>query len=362
VCDFGTKRLDEEFDGAATGDAKTGSWNQASMLARWPLTIGTSGGTFTSGKGLTAAPGAAMNTNKTSYRMTSSLNLNKTATYGEGNDGIGPYATFNGTDTQPIVLQFAVDFNGESFGSRSNFYMELSYDDGTGDDPAPRNGMITEDTDTTNGDQGPWTDQVVHRSIAFGSFAAINVSSSAPDDAGTKGACMYYNGTRWFYTKMITDLNGQSANLWKRQDGGTSLFKLTIKSQTVVLECDNQGGYPTTNTAHEIPRVYTGPFNRVSMVMGNTLVAGKVNYVDEIEIRDGVVSRPLFIDYDQDGDVDQEDFGHLQKCLTGDGVTVAANCAACDIDGDQDADDVDVERFMPCLTGPGLLANVSCLD
>jgi hypothetical protein len=74
------------------------------------------------------------------------------------------------------------------------------------------------------------------------------------------------------------------------------------------------------------------------------------------------VSRPLFIDYDQDGDVDQEDFGHLQKCLTGDGVTVAANCAACDIDGDQDADDVDVERFMPCLTGPGLLANVSCLD
>lgn len=362
TCDFGSKWLDEEFDGAMTGVNKTGSWNQASMVARWPLTRGTTAGTFTAGKGAQASPGAAMSTTKAMYRMTTDLGQNMTAAYGEGNDGIGHAASVNGTDQNPLVLQFMVDFNAEASGSRSNFFMELSYDDGTGDDPAPVGMVPTEDTILTNGDQGPWTDGIVHRSIAFGSYAAINVPSTDPDSGGTKGALMYYDGTRWHYTKMMTDLNGLGAALWKRQDGGKSICKLTIKTNTVIMELDNMGGYPGPNAPHEVPRVYKGPFNRLSMVMGNTMVTGKVNYVDEIELRDGKVLLRLPPDFDTDDDVDQEDFGRLQRCFSGEAVPFDPGCDGCDFDDDNDVDAADLSRFSQCFSGANVSADVNCMN
>ena len=360
VCDFGTKWLDEEFDGARTGANKTGSWDQSSMLARWPLTRGSMGGTFTPGKGATGSPGAAMNTNKNAYRMTANLEPDFSASYGVGNEGIGLTASVNGTDVNPLVLQFMVDFNGEASGGRSNFYVELSYDDGTGDDSAPTHGLTTEDDKLADGDQGPWTDYRVHRCIAYGSFAAINVPATDPDSGGTKGAPMYYDGTRWHYTKMINDINGVNASMWKRQDGGPSIFKLTIKSHTVIMEVDNLGGYPATNVPHEVPRVYTGPFNRLSLVMGNTMVNGKVNYVDEIELRDGVARLRMPPDFDLDTDVDLEDFARLQRCL-GTGVPWEPLCRGCDFNMNNTVDAGDVELFLQCFSGPGVQAQNGCM-
>ena len=361
ACDVGVRRLDEEFDGARGGADKTGSWNQSSMQARWPFTWGSGGGTFTAGKGLTSSPGAAMNTNKTAYRMTANLQPNMAGSYGLGNEGLGNGASANGTDARPLVLTFAVDFNGESYGSRSNLYLELSYHDGTADDQAPRLGMATEDADQTNGDQGPWTDNTLHRGIAFGSFGACNAPYAAPDSAGTKGAAMYFDGTRWHY-KTLLDANGAPPSLWKRQDGGLSLFKVTVKTDTVVLEVDNRGGYPTTNKPHEVPRVYKGPFNRISMTMGNTLVSGGINYVDEVELRDGVLKDVLLVDFDRDGDVDASDFGHLQLCISGADIPQTdLACQGGDLDYDTDVDGADVDVLLGCLTGANLPASLNCL-
>ncbi len=283
----GNKWLDEEFDGACTGLDKTGSSNQTTMQARWPLTWGTTYGTFTPGKGWTPTCGAAMNTTRSNYRMTANLEPDMTATYGQGNRGIGAGNRVQGSDDQPLVLEFYVDFNVEAYGSLSNFYIELSRHDGTADDQAPRVGMVTEDTDLSNGDQGPWTDNQNHRVLAYGSFAAANLPTGSPG-TGSKGAAMYYDGRKWYYTKMVTDLSGQNAALWKRSDGGPSIFRMTVKTNTVVLELDNLGAPPTTNTAHELPRIYKGSFNRISLTMGNTTVtSAKVNYVDQIEVRQG---------------------------------------------------------------------------
>lgn len=289
VCDndpSGDKWLDEEFDGACTGLEETGSWDRGSMQGRWPLTFGSAFGQFTSGIGVNPGCGAAMDTRKTYYRMTANLEPDVSATYGQGNKGIGPGGELYGTDADPLILEFWMDFNGESFGSRSNLYLELSYDEGSGNDQAPRNGMVTEDPDLANGDQGPWTDNQNHSVIAYGSFAAVNAPYGDPDSQGTKGAAMYYDGIRWHYTKMMTDLNGGGVSLWKRQDGGPSLFRITIKTDTVVMEVDTLGGYPA-NVAHEVPREYKGPFNRLSITMGNSLVSGLANKVDEIELRRG---------------------------------------------------------------------------
>jgi hypothetical protein len=57
-------------------------------------------------------------------------------------------------------------------------------------------------------------------------------------------------------------------------------------------------------------------------------------------------------DYDHDGDVDQEDFGHLQACLSGSGTSCLPECADADFDGDSDVDNDDFNAFQPCISGP----------
>lgn len=68
-------------------------------------------------------------------------------------------------------------------------------------------------------------------------------------------------------------------------------------------------------------------------------------------------------DFDQDGDVDLEDFGIFQACYSGPGI--AQNTPACRgarLDGDDDVDLDDFQKFFNCLSGPGVLANVNCAD
>ena len=295
VCDptpYGGTRLDEEFDGIQTGVNKIGSWSQASMLARWPLSYtfaGATGGTYTTGKGLDSA-GAAMNTNKTTYRMTANLEPDMSATYGAGNAGIGVGAGLYGTDAKPLTLEFTVDLNSESFGGRSNLYVELSYNAGSGDDPAPRQGMITEDGDPiTNGDQGPWLANRTYSALAFGSFVACNLEEGT-SASGTSGAPFFFNGLRWYYAKFpyTTDINGNSFDLWKHPTGGLTTFRMVVKSNTMSLTLTNLQS--TTYGPVVFPRVYTGPFNRVSLTMGNvTASTAKVNYVDNVEVRGGEI-------------------------------------------------------------------------
>jgi hypothetical protein len=58
-------------------------------------------------------------------------------------------------------------------------------------------------------------------------------------------------------------------------------------------------------------------------------------------------------DFDLDGDVDQEDFGFFQRCLSGDGVGLGQGCDAADLSLDGDVDPTDFSLFWPCLAGPG---------
>jgi hypothetical protein len=416
VCDndpSGNKWLDEEFDGACTGLDDTGSWDQASMLARWVKTWGSYSGTFTSGKGVNTSCGAAMSTTKNYYRLTANLEPDLTSTYGQGNKGLGTGNTVQGTDADPLVLEFWMNLNGEAYGNLSNFYVELSYHDGTSDDPAPRVDMATLDTDLTNGDQGPWTDNTTHRVLAYGSFAACNLPTGSPGTGG-KGGAMYYDGHTWYYTKMINDLAGNSATLWKRSDGLSCYFRMTVKTDTVVLEIDNLDGTPT-NTAHELTRAYTGAFNRLSLTMGNSVgSSGKTEFVDQIELRQGVrvtpiptggccvrtglgsgscsvtteadcataggsylgdqttcgtngevcdFCPPIFGDGDFDGDVDVEDFGMVQRCLTDlEPTMLSAECQCFDRTGNGTVDSDDLVTFINCTSGPAIAADPDCMN
>ncbi|MBI4580289.1 MAG: hypothetical protein HY718_11340 [Planctomycetes bacterium] len=68
------------------------------------------------------------------------------------------------------------------------------------------------------------------------------------------------------------------------------------------------------------------------------------------------------VDYDQDDDVDQTDYGHLQACLGGGTIPPLPGCSDADLDEDQDVDQNDLALFLGCMSGPGSPAGEYCPD
>ncbi|HPD29267.1 MAG TPA: thrombospondin type 3 repeat-containing protein [Phycisphaerae bacterium] len=72
---------------------------------------------------------------------------------------------------------------------------------------------------------------------------------------------------------------------------------------------------------------------------------------------------PVTGDFDRDGDVDLEDFGHFQACLSGLSVPQEnPDCQNANLDGDSDVDKADFGIFEACLSGPGIAAPAACLN
>lgn len=73
-------------------------------------------------------------------------------------------------------------------------------------------------------------------------------------------------------------------------------------------------------------------------------------------------------DFDGDADVDQDDFAHIQECLTGTGVAVTdTDCLDARLDwdgtynGDKDVDAADLDLFFGCVSGANVIANPGCM-
>jgi hypothetical protein len=68
-------------------------------------------------------------------------------------------------------------------------------------------------------------------------------------------------------------------------------------------------------------------------------------------------------DLDADGDVDQEDFGLFQVCLTGQGAAQnAPPCQAARMDADLDVDQDDFVLFRQCVSGPAHSPSPDCIQ
>lgn len=69
----------------------------------------------------------------------------------------------------------------------------------------------------------------------------------------------------------------------------------------------------------------------------------------------------LRFDFDDDCDVDMDDFGRFQSCMTGPASGfVLPGCLDADLDGDQDVDQTDFGFFQRCLSGPGVAPDPNC--
>jgi hypothetical protein len=65
-------------------------------------------------------------------------------------------------------------------------------------------------------------------------------------------------------------------------------------------------------------------------------------------------------DLDNDTDIDQEDFGLFQMCLSGDGSLHKQGCDIADLDSDGDVDRYDFAIFQSCMTGPNNPIDPNC--
>lgn len=68
-------------------------------------------------------------------------------------------------------------------------------------------------------------------------------------------------------------------------------------------------------------------------------------------------------DFDRDGDVDLDDWAHLQACFSGIGMPQTDTaCADAMLDTDTDVDTKDRDLFKKCLSGAGIPADPTCMD
>jgi len=68
-------------------------------------------------------------------------------------------------------------------------------------------------------------------------------------------------------------------------------------------------------------------------------------------------------DSDHDGDVDQADFGILQRCLSGPGIEQTdSGCVDARLDGDNDVDTDDYGIMKRCLSGPNIPGDPDCAN
>jgi hypothetical protein len=82
----------------------------------------------------------------------------------------------------------------------------------------------------------------------------------------------------------------------------------------------------------------------------------------EITLTWAALTQPVVPDFDTDGDVDLEDFGHFQVCLTGPDLgPPTAECLNADLDADCDVDQSDFGLFQRCISGPEHPVEPDCL-
>jgi hypothetical protein len=92
----------------------------------------------------------------------------------------------------------------------------------------------------------------------------------------------------------------------------------------------------------------------------------KLSVVDRADVTSATVTLSVLQvpgDFDTDGDVDQEDFGHFQACLTGPAVPVTApECIGSNFDDDSDVDQDDFTLFEQCMTGANQPGDPNCME
>lgn len=163
------------------------------------------------------------------------------------------------------------------------------------------------------------------------------------------------------FTRQVTEGDHLPDDTFTLQNTGGGTLNYTITDNAAWLSVAPASGSCTTET-DTITIHYDTAELPLASYTGTITIAGNADNAPQIVTVNLTVNPVRYLgDFDDDGDVDQSDFGHLQACLTGPGIAQNdAACANAKLDVDPDVDQDDVNRFQSCLSGPGLLPPESC--
>ncbi len=306
-----------------------------------------------------------------------------------------------GTTAAPLRLDFWLDTGVQGSGPEANGYVELVL----GSDRAPTDHTLSSGC-------GPWPiihegwppGETVHAALAFGMLAYLD---SDPCDPGTlQRPAVYqpavFDGRTWWLLKSGRFGLSSDATIIKRFQHWQ--VEITEASIQVTLTYTNTD--PDTVYTFTVPRQYvadaehSGAFDGLAFGNGGCLDARKPVWLDSLAIYGGqrtFIPGPegacclgrtvcqimdaqacsdqggvfqgagtacesvqccpvaVFADYDEDSDVDADDFAALQRCLNTGGGLLVGDCTCFDTDGNGEVNGtVEVEEFVKCSTGPGV--------
>ena len=182
-----------------------------------------------------------------------------------------------------------------------------------------------------------------------GQYSAAN--SRANLAWGLTDADITHYGGQW---TMMGDATGGGRWAWRLNDWGSNTYITPVSAAMSAADNERTVAFafiPKTTWASAYNQGLRG-WARDSLDSNTTWVQapGRYNVLKTIG------------DFNNDGDVDQEDFGHLQACVAGSGVEVTdPACLDARLDADIDIDADDVAQFVLCLSGPSVAVDPSCL-
>lgn len=164
------------------------------------------------------------------------------------------------------------------------------------------------------------------------------------------------------------------AVLWLLSNSPTAVIHASPTNGTAPLSVnfDGSDSYDADGTIV----TYAWDFDNDGIVDSNDMITSHVytlkgNHLASLTVTDNddlahtanveIAVAPQPGDFDDDLDVDQEDFGRFQACLTGIAVPVTdPNCLYADLEGDNDVDQGDFAIFLRCLSGANVPADPAC--
>jgi ELWxxDGT repeat protein len=321
-----------------------------------------------------------------------------------------------GTDSDPLELRFKFDlptYGGDGqLAMQTNQIIELT----DGVDRAPV-GPITM-VDCGNGNlrpQIPTTDGQPHNVFAIGVLALLDPDPCDTDPNAQEfpgvpvvAKIVVYDGLEWHICSAGKFGLNHDALITKRWH----ICTVTVKSTTVRVNWNCKACQGEQEHIFNVPRQYLGAFRAVHIGDQACLKSPFDTYVEDLDLIGGRLTdtldpttgacclghdscidtssaecelaggdfRGVFtecaglsccgdpsVDYDYDGDVDQDDFGFFQTCYTGPfGASLPETPPECECfdlapaGGDNKLDNGDFTAFENCWSGPEVPADPSC--
>ncbi len=149
----------------------------------------------------------------------------------------------------------------------------------------------------------------------------------------------------------------------RNSGGGTLDYVITDNAGWLSVNPPGGSSSGETDTIHIVYDVASLAMNSYTGTI--TISAPGASNTPQYVVVHLTVEAPEFApcDFDEDGDVDQEDFGQFQACYSGAGIPQNdPDCDGADLHQDGDVDRDDFARFQQCISGPNVPADPLCAD